>query len=143
MARVWDDGDKEAVQAEVLEAPEEDSAEAQAEVSEAPAASEEDSAADRVEVSEVPAVLVEYSAMARAGVLEVSEKDSVEDRAGVLEVPAVSGGDSVVALVLVPAFVAYRTDSMENRVAGMALAEALEASAEVPAYAYDRRRYPA
>lgn len=128
MARVWDDGDKEAVQAEV---------------SEAPAASEEDSAADRVEVSEVPAVLVEYSAMARAGVLEVSEKDSVEDRAGVLEVPAVSGGDSVVALVLVPAFVAYRTDSMENRVAGMALAEALEASAEVPAYAYDRRRYPA
>ena len=40
MARVWDDGDKEAVQAEVLEAPEEDSAEAQAEVSEAPAASE-------------------------------------------------------------------------------------------------------
>ena len=128
MARVWDDGDKEAVQAEVLEAP---------------AASEEDSAADRVEVSEVPAVLVEYSAMARAGVLEVSEKDSVEDRAGVLEVPAVSGGDSVVALVLVPAFVAYRTDSMENRVAGMALAEALGASAEVPAYAYDRRRYPA
>lgn len=91
MARAWDDGDKEADQAEVLEAP---------------AASEEDSAADRVEVSEVPAV---------------------------------SGGDSVV----VPAFVAYRTDSMENRVAGMALAEALEASAEVPAYAYDRRRYPA
>lgn len=95
MARAWDDGDKEADQAEVLEAP---------------AASEEDSAADRVEVSEVPAV---------------------------------SGGDSVVALVMVPAFVAYRTDSMENRVAGMALAEALEASAEVPAYAYDRRRYPA
>ena len=92
MARVWDDGDKEAVRAEVLEAPEEDSAEARAEVS---------------------------------------------------EVPAVSGGDSVVALVLVPAFVVYRTDSMENRVAGMALAEALEASAEVPAYAYDRRRYPA
>lgn len=95
MARAWDDGDKEADQAEVLEAP---------------AASEEDSAADRVEVSEVPAV---------------------------------SGGDSVVALVMVPAFVAYGTDSMENRVAGMALAEALEASAEVPAYAYDRRRYPA
>lgn len=95
MARAWDDGDKEADQAEVLEAP---------------AASEADSAADRVEVSEVPAV---------------------------------SGGDSVVALVMVPAFVAYRTDSMENRVAGMALAEALEASAEVPAYAYDRRRYPA
>ena len=142
MARAWDDGDKEAVQAEVLEAP---------------AASEEDSAADRVEVSEVPAVLVEYSAMARAGVLEVpevSEKDSVEDRVEVSEVPAVSGGDSVVALVLVPAvsggdrvmvpaFVAYKTDSIENRVAGMALAEALEASAEVPAYAYDRRRYPA
>lgn len=67
MARVWDDGDKEAVQAEVLEAP---------------VASEEDSAADRAEVSEVPAVLVEYSAMARAEVLEVpevSEKDSVED----------------------------------------------------------------
>ena len=41
MARAWDDGDKEADQAEVLEAP---------------AASEEDSAADRVEVSEVPAV---------------------------------------------------------------------------------------
>ncbi|WP_337473160.1 hypothetical protein [Jutongia sp.] len=113
MARAWDDGDKEAVQAEVLEAP---------------AASEEDSAADRAEVSEVPAVLVEYSAMARAEVLEV---------------PAVSGGDSVVALVLVPAFVAYKTDSMENRVAGMALTEALEASAEAPAYAYDRRRYPA
>ena len=131
MVRVWDDGDKEAVQAEVLEAP---------------AASEEDSAADRVEVSEVPAVLVEYSAMARAEVLEASvasEEDSVEDWAGVLEVPAVSGGDSVVALVLVPAFVAYKTDSMENRVAGMALAEALEASAEVPAYAYDCRRYPA
>ena len=91
MARAWDDGDKEAVRAEVLEAP---------------AASEEDSAADRVEVSEVPAV---------------------------------SGGDRV----MVPAFVAYKTDSMENRVAGMALAEALEASAEVPAYAYDRRRYPA
>ena len=142
MARAWDDGDKEAVRAEVLEAP---------------AASEEDSAADRVEVSEVPAVLVEYSAMARAGGLEVpevSEKDSVEDRVEVSEVPAVSGGDSVVALVLVPAvsggdrvmvpaFVAYKTDSMENRVAGMALAEALESSAEVPAYAYDRRRYPA
>ena len=127
MARAWDDGDKEAVRAEVLEAP---------------AASEEDSAADRVEVSEVPAVLVEYSAMARAGGLEVpevSEKDSVEDRVEVSEVPAVSGGDRV----MVPAFVAYKTDSMENRVAGMALAEALEASAEVPAYAYDRRRYPA
>ena len=124
MARAWDDGDKEAVRAEVLEAP---------------AASEEDSAADRVEVSEVPAVLVEYSAMARAGVLEVpevSEKDSV---VALVLVPAVSGGDRV----MVPAFVAYKTDSMENRVAGMALAEALEASAEVPAYAYDRRRYPA
>lgn len=95
MARVWDDGDKEAVQAEVLEAP---------------VASEEDSAADRAEVSEVPAV---------------------------------SGGDSVVALVLVPAFVVYRTDSTENRAAGTVLAEVLEASAEVPAYAYDRRRYPA
>ena len=106
MARVWDDGDKEAVQAEVLEAP---------------VASEEDSAADRAEVSEVPAVSVEYSAMA------------------LVLVPAVSGGDRV----MVPAFVAYKTDSMENRVAGMALAEALEASAEVPAYAYDRRRYPA
>lgn len=113
MARVWDDGDKEAVQAEVLEAP---------------VASEEDSAADRAEVSEVPAVLVENSAA---------------DRVEVSEVPAVSGGDSVVALVMVPAFVAYRTDSTENRAAGMALAEALEASAEVPAYAYDRRRYPA
>ena len=127
MARVWDDGDKEAVQAEVLEAP---------------AASEEDSAADRVEVSEVPAVLVEYSAMARAEVLEASvasEENSAADRVEVSEVPAVSGGDRV----MVPAFVAYKTDSMENRVAGMALAEALEASAEVPAYAYDRRRYPA
>lgn len=131
MARAWDDGDKEAVQAEVLEAP---------------AASEEDSVADRAEVSEVPAVLVEYSAMARAEVLDASvasEEDSAADRVEVSEVPAVSGGDSVVALVLVPAFVVYRTDSMENRVAGMALAEALEASAEVPAYAYDRRRYPA
>ncbi len=131
MARVWDDGDKEAVQAEVLEAP---------------AASEEDSAADRVEVSEVPAVLVEYSAMARAEVLDASvasEENSAADRVEVSEVPAVSGGDSVVALVMVPAFVAYRTDSTENRAAGMALAEALEASAEVPAYAYDRRRYPA
>ena len=127
MARVWDDGDKEAVQAEV---------------SEAPAASEEDSAADRVEVSEVPAVLVEYSAMARAEVLDASvasEENSAADRVEVSEVPAVSGGDRV----MVPAFVAYKTDSMENRVAGMALAEALEASAEVPAYAYDRRRYPA
>ena len=127
MARVWDDGDKEAVQAEVLEAP---------------AASEEDSAADRVEVSEVPAVLVEYSAMARAEVLDASvasEENSAADRVEVSEVPAVSGGDRV----MVPAFVAYKTDSMENRVAGMALAEALEASAEVPAYAYDRRRYPA
>ena len=131
MARAWDDGDKEADQAEVLEAP---------------AASEEDSAADRVEVSEVPAVLVEYSAMARAEVLDASvasEENSAADRVEVSEVPAVSGGDSVVALVMVPAFVAYRTDSMENRVAGMALAEALEASAEVPAYTYDRRRYPA
>lgn len=131
MARAWDDGDKEAVQAEVLEAP---------------AASEEDSVADRAEVSEVPEVLVEYSAMARAEVLDASvasEEDSAADRVEVSEVPAVSGGDSVVALVMVPAFVAYRTDSMENRVAGMALAEALEASAEVPAYAYDRRRYPA
>ena len=127
MARAWDDGDKEAVRAEVLEAP---------------AASEEDSAADRVEVSEVPAVLVEYSAMARAEVLDVSvasEENSAADRVEVSEVPAVSGGDRV----MVPAFVAYKTDSMENRVAGMALAEALEASAEVPAYAYDRRRYPA
>lgn len=106
MARAWDDGDKEAVRAEVLEAP---------------AASEEDSAADRVEVSEVPAV---------------SGGDSV---VALVLVPAVSGGDRV----MVPAFVAYKTDSMENRVAGMALAEALEASAEVPAYAYDRRRYPA
>lgn len=95
MARVWDDGDKEAVQAEVLEAP---------------AASEEDSAADRAEVSEVPAV---------------------------------SGGDSVVALVLVPAFVVYRTDSTENRAAGMVLAEVLAASAVGPACAYDHRRYPA
>lgn len=127
MARVWDDGDKEAVQAEVLEAP---------------AASEEDSAADQAEVSEVPAVLVEYSAMARAEVLDASaasEENSAADRVEVSEVPAVSGGDRV----MVPAFVAYKTDSMENRVAGMALAEALEASAEVPAYAYDRRRYPA
>lgn len=142
MARAWVDGDKEA---------------AQAEVSEAPAASEEDSAADRVEVSEVPAVLVEYSAMARAEVLDASvasEENSAADRVEVLEVPAVSGGDSVVALVLVPAvsggdrvmvpaFVAYKTDSMENRAAGTVLAEVLEASAEVPAYAYDRRRYPA
>lgn len=136
MARVWDDGDKEAVQAEVLEAPAvlvEYSAMARAGVLEVPEVSEKDSAADRAEVSEVP---------------EVSEENSAADRVEVSEVPAVSGGDSVVALVLVPAvsggdrvmvpdFVAYKTDSMENRVAGMAL----EASAEVPAYAYDRRRY--
>ena len=44
MVRVWGDGDKEAVQAEVLEAP---------------AAAEEDSAADRAEVLEVPAALEE------------------------------------------------------------------------------------
>lgn len=69
--------------------------------------------------------------------------DREEDRAEVSEVPAVSGGDSVVAPVLVPVLASYRTDSMENKVAGMALAEVLEASAEVPAYAYDRRRYPA
>lgn len=106
MARAWVDGDKEA---------------AQAEVSEAPAASEEDSAADRVEVSEVPAV---------------SGGDSV---VALVLVPAVSGGDRV----MVPAFVVYRTDSTENRAAGTVLAEVLEASAEVPAYAYDRRRYPA
>lgn len=106
MARVWDDGDKEAVQAEVLEAP---------------VASEEDSAADRAEVSEVPAV---------------SGGDSV---VALVLVPAVSGGDRV----MVPAFVVYRTDSTENRAAGTVLAEVLEASAEVPAYAYDRRRYPA
>ena len=124
MARAWDDGDKEAVQAEVLEAP---------------AASEEDSAADRVEVSEVPAVLVEYSAMARAEVLEVPAVSGGDSVVALVLVPAVSGGDRV----MVPAFVAYKTDSMENRVAGMALAEALEASAEAPAYAYDRRRYPA
>ena len=124
MARVWDDGDKEAVQAEVLEAP---------------VASEEDSAADRAEVSEVPAVLVEYSAMARAGVLEVPAVSGGDSVVALVLVPAVSGGDRV----MVPAFVAYKTDSMEHRVAGMALAEALEASAEVPAYAYDRRRYPA
>ena len=152
MARVWDDGDKEAVQAEVLEAPAASEGTvleeviSSNEVSEVPAVFGENKVEDRAEVSEVPAVLVEYSAMARAEVLEASvasEEDSVEDWAGVLEVPAVSGGDSVVALVLVPAFVAYKTDSMENRVAGMALAEALEASAEVPAYAYDCRRYPA
>lgn len=127
MARVWDDGDKEAVQAEVLEAPAvlvEYSAMARAGVLEVPEVSEKDSAADRAEVSEVP---------------EVSEENSAADRVEVSEVPAVSGGDRV----MVPAFVAYKTDSMENRVAGMALAEALEASAEVPAYAYDRRRYPA
>lgn len=127
MARVWDDGDKEAVQAEVLEAPAvlvEYSAMARAGVLEVPEVSEKDSAADRAEVSEVP---------------EVSEENSAADRVEVSEVPAVSGGDRV----MVPAFVAYKTDSMENRVAGMALAEALEASAEVPAYAYDCRRYPA
>lgn len=127
MARVWDDGDKEAVQAEVLEAlvaSEEDSAADRVEVLEVPAVSGGDSAADRAEVSEVP---------------EVSEENSAADRVEVSEVPAVSGGDRV----MVPDFVAYKTDSMENRVAGMALAEALEASAEVPAYAYDRRRYPA
>ena len=132
-----------------MEAPaasEEDSAADRVEVSEVPAVFGENKVEDRAEVSEVPAVLVEYSAMARAEVLDASvasEENSAADRVEVSEVPAVSGGDSVVALVMVPAFVAYRTDSMENRVAGMALAEALEASAEVPAYAYDRRRYPA
>lgn len=106
MARVWDDGDKEA---------------------------------DRAEVSEVPAVLVEYSAMARAGVLEVPAVSGGDSVVALVLVPAVSGGDRV----MVPAFVAYRTDSTENRAAGTVLAEVLEASAEVPAYAYDRRRYPA
>lgn len=142
MAHAWDNGGKEADRAEVLEAPEvseKDSVEDRAEVLEAPVASEEDSAADRAEVSEVPAVLVEYSAMARAGVLEVPAVSGGDSVVALVLVPAVSGGDRV----MVPAFVAYKTDSMENRVAGMALAEALEASAEVPAYAYDRRRYPA
>lgn len=142
MVRAWDNGDKE---------------EDRVEVSEVPEVSEKDSVEDRAGVLEVPAVLVEYSAMARAEVLEApvaSEEDSAADRAEVSEVPAVSGGDSVVALVLVPAvsggdrvmvpaFVVYRTDSTENRAAGTVLAEVLEASAEVPAYAYDRRRYPA
>ena len=149
MAHAWDDGGKEADRAEVLEAPaasEEDSAEDRAGVSEVPEVSEKDSVADRAEVSEAPAASEEDSAEDRAEVLEalaVLVEYSAMARAEVLEVPAVSGGDSVVALVLVPAFVAYKTDSMENRVAGMALAEALEASAEVPAYAYDCRRYPA
>ena len=67
MARAWDDGDKEAAQAEVLEAP------------------EEDSAADRVEVSEVPAVLVADSVTVRAEVLVVSEGHMEEPP---VEVPA-------------------------------------------------------
>ncbi len=67
MARAWDDGDKEAAQAEVLEAP------------------EEDSAADRVEVSEVPAVLVADSVTVRAEVLVVSEGHMEETP---VEVPA-------------------------------------------------------
>ena len=95
-----------------------------AEVLEAPAALEEDSAEDRAGVSEVP---------------EVSEKDSVADRAGVSEASVVSGGDRV----MVPAFVAYRTDSTENRAAGTVLAEVLAASAVGLACAYDHRRYPA
>ena len=95
--------------------------------------------------------------MARAEVLDASvasEEDMVMDRAEVSEVPVVSGGDSVVALVLVPAvsggdrgmvpaFVAYRTDSTENRAAGTVLAEVLAASAVGLACAYDHRRYPA
>ena len=127
MAHAWDDGGKEADRTEVLETP---------------AASEEDSAADRAGVSEVPAVLVEYSAMARAEVLDASvasEEDMVMDRVEVSEVPAVSGGDRV----MIPAFVAYRTDSTENRAAGTVLAEVLAASAVGPACAYDHRRYPA
>ena len=142
MAHAWDDGGKEADRAEVSEAPE---------------ASEEDSAEDRAEVLEALAVLVEYSAMARAEVLDASvasEEDMVMDRVEVSEVPVVSGGDSVVALVLVPAvsggdrvmvpaFVAYRTDSTENRAAGTVLAEVLAASAVGLACAYDHRRYPA
>ncbi len=142
MAHAWDDGGKEADRTEVLEAP---------------AASEEDSAADRAEVLEALAVLVEYSAMARAEVLDASvtsEEDMVMDRVEVSEASVVSGGDSVVALVLVPAvsggdrvmvpaFVAYRTDSTENRAAGTVLAEVLAASAVGLACAYDHRRYPA
>ena len=73
MVRAWDDGDKEAAQAEVSEAPE---------------ASEEDSAADRVEVSEVPAVLVADSVTVRAEVLVVSEGHMEETPVEVLEVPA-------------------------------------------------------
>lgn len=136
MARAWDDGDKEADRTEVSEV------------------SEKDSVEDRAGVLEVPAVLVEYSAMARAEVLDASEEDMVMDRVEVSEASVVSGGDSVVALVLVPAvsggdrvmvpaFVAYRTDSTENRAAGTVLAEVLAASAVGLACAYDHRRYPA
>ena len=70
MVRAWDDGDKEAAQAEVSEA------------------SEEDSAADRVEVSEVPAVLVADSVTVRAEVLVVSEGHMEETPVEVLEAPA-------------------------------------------------------
>ena len=160
MARAWDDGGKEVDRTEVLEAPaasEEDSAEDRVEVSEVPEVSEKDSVEDRAEVSEAPAVLVEYSAMARAEVLDASvasEEDMVMDRVEVSEASVVSGGDSVVALVLVPAvsggdrvlvpaFVAYRTDSTENRAAGTVLTEVLAASAVGLACAYDHRRYPA
>lgn len=97
---------------------------------------------DRAEVLEALAVLVEYSAMARAEVLDASvasEEDMVMDRVEVSEIPAVSGGDRV----MVPAFVAYRTDSTENRAAGTVLAEVLAASAVGLACAYDHRRYPA
>ena len=101
--------------------------------------------------------VVVFRALDRSEVLEApvaSEEDMVADRVEVSEVPAVSGGDSVVALVLVPAvsggdrvmvpaFVAYRTDSTENRAAGTVLAEVLEASAVGLACAYDHRRYPA
>lgn len=124
MAHAWDDGGKEADRTEVLETP---------------AASEEDSAADRAEVLEVPAVLVEYSAMARVEVSEASVVSGGDSVVALVLVPAVSGGDRV----MVPAFVAYRTDSTENRAAGMVLAEVLAASAVGPACAYDHRRYPA
>lgn len=178
MAHAWDDGGKEVDRTEVLEAPaasEEDSAEdraevlealavlveysamARAEVLDASVASEEDMVMDRVEVSEVSAVSEKDSVEERAEVSEApaaSEEHREEDRVEVSEASVVSGGDSVVALVLVPAvsggdrgmvpaFVAYRTDSTENRAAGTVLAEVLAASAVGLACAYDHRRYPA
>lgn len=129
--RVLDGDDRAADRAGVLGVPvvsEKDRVAARAGVLGVPVASEENKVEDRVEVSEAPAA---------------SEEDMVMDRVEVSEVPVVSGGDNVVIPVLVPVLASYRTDSTENRAAGMVLAEVLAASAVGPACAYDHRRYPA